>query len=161
MKTIVTLIVLGMLAAMVGCDVETTVSHDNSKTNAWLVRSYSDDAIKNAIIVQHTLYPYHFVSGSAELNALGEHDLAILAGHFKKYAGTLNVRRGPETAELYAARLKAAIEGLQLAGIDENSISISDGMPGGEGMSSERVVDILNPDPASTPQQTRVVKTTY
>lgn len=160
MRTIATLIVLVVFAAMAGCNGKTGVSRDNSAINAWLVRSYTDDAIKNAIIVQHTLYPYHFVDDSAELNALGEHDLAILAEHFKKYAGKLNVRRGPETAQLYAARLGAAAEALKQAGVVDKPISISDGLPGGEGMGSERVVEILNPDPAGTRQQTRVV-TTY
>ncbi len=157
MRTIVTLVVLGFLVAMVGCDVQTSVAHDYSKINAWLVRSCSDDAIKNAIIVQHTLYSYHFIDDSDELNALGEHDLAILAEHFKKYAGRLNVRRGPESVELYAARLKSAAESLKLAGVD-NQILISDGLPGGEGMDSGRVVDIMNPEAAKNRPQTRVVK---
>ncbi len=158
MRTLATLIVLAILAAMAGCDGDTGVANDNSATNAWLVRSYSDDAIKNAIIVQHTLYPYHFIDDSAELNALGKHDLAVLAEHFNKYAGRLNIRRGSESAELYAVRLEAIVETLKQGGVVDKPISISDGLPGGEGMGSERVVEILTSESAQTRQQTTTVK---
>ena len=57
----------------------------------WMVRYYSDAAIENAIIAQQAMFPYHFVEGGAQLNELGQRDLAILAEHYSKQPGTLHI----------------------------------------------------------------------
>lgn len=116
---------------------------DTNRINAALVSSYNDLAMQNAIIAQHTLYPYHFVKNGAVLNELGQRDLAVLAGHFKEYPGQLNVRRDDLSAEIYSARVDHTLDLLKKAGVDAQRISVSDGMPGGSGMTSERVLIIL------------------
>ena len=108
-----------------------------------LVDTINDTAIQNAIISQHTLFPYHFVNNSNRLNELGEFDLNVLANHFLKNPGQLNIRRDDASEELYQARVSFVLERLKGAGIESEKITFSDGMPGGSGMPSEKILTIL------------------
>lgn len=128
---------------IVGCQENMEESPNNRLINSQLVRSYNDIAMQNAIVSQHTLFPYHFVTNGAELNELGQRDIAALTSHFIKHPGHLNIRRHNTTADLYEARVNMVHERLQGAGIDMERISISDDMPGGSGIASERVLIIL------------------
>jgi hypothetical protein len=123
---------------------------DNPMINQQLVKSYNDIAMQNAIISQHTLFPYHFITNGAELNELGRRDIAALTSHFIRYPGKLNIRRHNTAADLYEARVNLVHERLQQAGIDMERIRISDDMPGGSGMTSERVLVILERTPQSS-----------
>ena len=118
--------------------------------NSQLVNSYNDIAIQNAIVSQHTLFPYHFIKNGTELNELGQKDLAALTSHYIKHPGHLNIRRHNTNADLYDARVNMVRERLQEAGIAVERISISDGMPGGSGITSERVLIILERASEST-----------
>jgi len=126
-----------------GCQEDIDNNSSDRLIYSQLVKSYNDIAIQNAIVSQHTLFPYHFVKNGAELNELGQRDFAALTSHFIKYPGHLNIRRQNTAADLYEARVNMIHERLQEAGIDLERISISDGMPGGAGMASERVLIIL------------------
>jgi len=126
-----------------GCGQSVEQGPDKHLINSRLINSYNDTAIENAVIAQHTLFPYHFVQNGAELNELGQRDLAVLTGHFMKHPGRLNIRRHDIPAELYEARVNLVRERLQQAGINVERMNISDGMPGGSGMASERVLVIL------------------
>ena len=126
-----------------GCQEEAAENPDNHLINSQLVNTYNDIAIQNAIVSQHTLFPYHFVENGAELNELGQKDLAVLTNHFMRYSGHLNIRKQNTPGDLYNARVNMVRERLQQAGIAMKRISISDGMPGGSGMTSERVLVIL------------------
>jgi hypothetical protein len=123
---------------------------DRHRINSQLITSYNDIAMQNAIISEHTLYPYHFVKNSAELNELGQRDLSALASHFIKHAGHLNIRQHNTPADLYKARVNLVLERLQEAGIDMEKMSISDDMPGGSGMPSERMIVILEEEQEGT-----------
>jgi len=148
MIVITTLVLFGALT--VGCQEENMEkSPDERLMNSKLISTYSDIAIQNAIISEHTLFPYHFTRNGAELNELGQRDLAVLTGHLAKNGGHLNIRQLDVPAELYEARVNLVRERLQEAGIDMERISMSDGMPGGSGMSSEKVLVILKQGPAS------------
>ncbi len=111
--------------------------------NSALVSSYNDMAINNAIIVQHTLYPYHFVSDGAVLNELGAHDLKILAGHYRDYPGPLTVRQGDVPKALYEARLTFVRQALVDAGVVSERITVGDGAVGGDGATADRVLTVL------------------
>ncbi|MHC4264423.1 MAG: hypothetical protein ACYSUK_00635 [Planctomycetota bacterium] len=112
--------------------------------NTKLVTSYNDMAIENAIITQHTLYPYHFIQNGQELNELGFRDFGVLAGHFIENPGTLNIRQDYSVSDdLYERRVGHIQEMLEEAGVDSDRINIEDGMPGGSGVTSERVLLIL------------------
>jgi hypothetical protein len=139
---------------IVGCHEDVQKSPDNHLINSQLIKSYNDIAIQNAIVSQHTLFPYHFVADGAELNELGQRDLAALTSHFIKYPGHLNIRRGKTAAALYEARVNMVHEKLLEAGIDMKRISISDDMPGGSGITSERMLVILEQAPKSVSTST-------
>ena len=143
MKLSMILTVVLFCISMIGCQESVEESPDKHLINSQLVNSYYDIAMQNAIISQHTLFPYHFVKNGSELNELGQRDLAVLTKHFMQYAGNLNVRRHNTPAELYEARVNVVRERMRKAGIDIERISISDDMPGGSGMASERILIIL------------------
>ncbi|MBL7214998.1 MAG: hypothetical protein ISS71_04905 [Phycisphaerae bacterium] len=116
---------------------------DKDQANRAIVGSYSDLAIQNAIIAQHTLYPYHFVNNSADLNTIGDRDLSVLIKHFQQNPGEITVQKGSADDLLYQARGLMVYEKLLEAGIAQNKINITDGMPGGDGMPSGSVIQIL------------------
>ena len=105
-----------------------------------LIRGASLD---KAILVQHTLYPYHFVIDGAALNDLGERDLHVLAAHFRSNPGSLQVHRGNTASALYEARVNAVMAALVAAGVDGSQVKLTDGLPGGDGLPGEHVVVIL------------------
>jgi hypothetical protein len=149
MKVLYTLAVAFALAAACGCQSQTGATENTSRTDSWLVRSYSDEAVKNAVIAQHTLYPYHFVLNGDVLSPLGEHDLAILADHFKRYPGQLNIRRGDVGEDLHRRRVQTVVEVLKSSGVSLDGLTIVDMLPGGDGMNSERVAKVLSESPRS------------
>ena|SRR4030042_4146935 len=134
---------------IVGCQENMQKNSNNQQINSQLVKSYNDIAIQNAIVSQHTLFPYHFVTNGAELNELGQRDIAALTSCFIKYPGQLNIRRQNTPADLYEARVNSVRKRLGEAGIDMGRISISDDMPGGSGIASERILVILEKAPKS------------
>ena len=129
----------------IGCEEEIvrTQEPDTSLADRAIVDSYSDLAIQNAIIAQHSMYPYHFVVNGAQLNALGELDIEVLIRHFGGNPGEIALRREDTPSFLYLARLQTIQEKLLAAGIPQDKIKISDGMPGGDGMPSNSVIQIL------------------
>ncbi|UCD49273.1 MAG: hypothetical protein JSW27_17290 [Phycisphaerales bacterium] len=127
----------------VGCQENLHESQSDRNLDVELVNTLNNLGVENAIVAQHTLYPYHFVLDAEELNELGRRDLSVLARHFREHEGTLNVRRGKTSPELYEARLTYVIEELTEAGVDTDRMVVADGMPGGDGMASERVVTIM------------------
>jgi len=119
------------------------LSHDSHLINSSLINSYNNMSIQNAIISQHTLYPYHFIKNGAELNELGNKDLMVLAEHFTKHPGGLNIRRDNISEDLYQARIDFVLERLREENVDVKRVSISDSMPGGSDMPSEKVIVFL------------------
>ena len=143
MKLSTTIMMISFCILIAGCTESTKTSQDKHRINSQLINTYNDIAMQNAIVSQHTMFPYHFVKNGAELNELGERDLGILAKHFVEHTGQLNIRRGNTPADLYTTRTNLVIDKLQRAGVDTERMNISDGMPGGSGMASERILIIL------------------
>lgn len=143
MKTYMITTMCFFFIGMAGCSGTVERGQDRHLINSELINSYNSVAIENAIISQHTLYPYHFVKNSAELNELGDRDLGVLSKHFMNHPGRLNIRRDDISADLYQARIDLVLERLKDAGTNAEQISISDNMPGGTGMSSEKILIIL------------------
>lgn len=139
---------------IVGCEENMQTNQNRHLINSQLIYSYNNIAMENAIISQHTLFPYHFVKNSAELNELGQRDLAVLTGHFIKHSGHLNIRQHNIPEDLYEARVNLVHDILQEAGIDVERMSISDSMPGGSNMASERVLVILEKAEKGPPART-------
>lgn len=138
--TLMICLVCGLLA---GCEEEATEGKASKNLDVELVNTLNNIGVENAIITQHTLYPYHFVMDGEKLNDLGQRDFGVLAKHFTEHPGLLNVRRGEAGDALYEARVASVMAGLKEAGVETSRVSVSDAMPGGTGMPSERVVTIL------------------
>lgn len=147
MRTLIINIVSILVSLVGGCSAKPTApsepTGERSAANAWLTNQFSTISLKNAIIEQHTLHPYHFTNNGADLNELGEHDQRVLAEHFKTNPGVLNVRRGDVSEDLYRRRLDAVSDALVQAGVDKQHIQLSDGLTGGEGIASDQMLLIL------------------
>jgi len=142
-KIQVTALIAACLASA-GCQHGSTPPVDDQRGpfNAWVVETLDDEAVSNAIITQRTLYPYHFVTNAAELNELGERDVKVLAGYFRKHPGQVNIRRGAEGEGVYDARVSAVRAALVLGGVDAATVKVSGGLPGGDGVPSRRAVEV-------------------
>ena len=66
-------------------------------------------AINKAVVSQHVIYPYHFVSNTAQLNPLGQRDLTVLADYYRSHPGALSIRRVGAAQTLYDARVVAVL----------------------------------------------------
>ena len=130
---------------MNGClDTERVQKNESDRQiNSQLINTYNDIALQNAIIRQHTLYPYHFVDNSDKLNDLGIRDFGILAKHFAENPGNLNINQGDASAELYYKRVVMISEQLKASGVDISRVQIADAMPGGDGITTERMLKVL------------------
>ena len=127
-----------------GCQQQQAVNTlDEDEVNRKIVDTYSDLAIQNAIIAQHTLYPYHFVNNSPQLNGLGQRDLNVLVQHFQENPGQLTLQQGGTEERLYQSRFQTVYEKLLAGGIPDGKIQITDGMPGGDGIASNSIIEIL------------------
>ena len=115
-----------------------------------LAMNFQDMAVENGVITEHTVYPHHFVSGGSALNELGQRDVSILAHHFLATEGadgaSLNVRRGKSSEALYDKRVKAVTEELAPRGVERDAIRVADGLPGGDGVASQRIPLIVQRD---------------
>ena len=100
-------------------------------------------AINKAIVRQHVIYPYHFVTDTDQLNPLGQRDLTVLADHYRAHPGALSIRRAGAEQALYDKRVVAVMDMLKSSGVATERLTVGDTAPGGDGISSERVVMIL------------------
>jgi len=139
-----TLLLAALIASPLACeDPARNANMDSSQMNRWLVAAVNDIAIRNAIVRQHTLFPYHFVVNGSDLNALGGRDLGVLVAHYRQYPGQLNVRRGDADGALYQRRVKAVQEALAGGGVDVARVMIADAPAGGEGRPGEQVIIVM------------------
>ncbi len=141
MTRLMVLMTAVLVVATTGCNPKTKVQQ-SSPQDGWSGDRLQNTTINNAIIAQHTLFPYHFTPNGETLNELGLRDLAVLASHYRRYPGKLNIRRGNTDPAIYVARVRHALASLGDAGVDTNRIATYDGLPGGEGMTSEQVLII-------------------
>ena len=142
MKRFTQNLVLVAVMAM-GCETNEQVRQQDDVRGTDLNESIYVASINNAVIAQHTLYPYHFVPNAAALNELGERDLDVLAGHFGDSYGPLSIRQGETDPELYRDRVRTVTKRLYDAGLAAGRIIVSDALPGGDGMPNEQVLVIL------------------
>ena len=111
--------------------------------NETMIRTVFDQQVRNGIIAERTVYPYHFRTQSHELNELGERQLEVLATAFRTAPGELNLSRGEEPEELYDARVQTVHETLARHGVEPGSVAVLESIPGGRGMRSRDAADAL------------------
>ena len=141
------------LSLMTGCQEQSRLSSSNQTVDRTLINTLNQIQVENAIVAQHCLFPYHFVTDRDSLNELGQRELGVLIRHLAQRGGTLTVRRGQTPVELYEARLNYVVQYLKDAGVQMHLVKIGDGAIGGEGMESEQVIEVLknsNETPGST-----------
>jgi hypothetical protein len=150
MRWITTLTALCLIAAHAGCQKADpdfkpagTVNLSHRSMNEALVQTYSLRHQDDAIIRQHTIYPYHFINNSATLNAVGRREVYVLAHHFRSYPGPLNVNQGDALTPLYQARVKTVVDSMVAAGVPSDRVVVKDELPGGDGLPSDQVVIVL------------------
>ncbi len=142
---------MGLGLVLCGCaahnaEVSTPDPDEEAHVDAAVINAVGDKQMANAIVTQHTLYPYHFVTGTADLNELGQRDLDVLAKYYRSHPGELNIHGAGEPAELTHDRMHNVQETLVHGGIDMSRMKIVDGVAGGDGMDSEHVLRILARD---------------
>jgi hypothetical protein len=114
----------------------------------WAMESIIAAEVNRAIIRQSALFPYHFINGSAELNPLGRRDLNVLTDHFQnapslRMPRQLRIRQGVAGDELYMDRIEVVLESLMDAGILREDIRVTQNINGGDGMTSDRLVNVI------------------
>lgn len=151
MRRIIPLTALCLLALQPGCQKADpdfkprgTVNLSHRTINEGLVHSYNLRAEDDAIIRQHTIYPYHFIANSAALNALGRREVFVLGQHYRNYPGPLNVHQGDAPGPMYQARVKTITDAMVAAGVPADRVVIADDLPGGSGLPSDQVVIVLD-----------------
>ncbi len=143
MKT--TMLCLAVIAMMAcGCD-RTPRYRAAPAADAWAVNSANDQAVRQAIVRQSTLYPYHFIDNSAELTPLGMSDLATLVSHFQRYPGQLSIRRGAAEQWLYDLRVQEVTGKLRTARVDTDRMTLADMPAEGDGMPAGSIIVIMAP----------------
>jgi hypothetical protein len=150
MRLFMTMTVFGLLAAHAGCQKADpdfkprgTVNLSHRTVNEALISTYHLRPQDDAIIRQHTIYPYHFVANSATLNPLGRREVYVLAHHYRNNPGPLNVNQGDAPTPLYQSRVNTVKDAMIAAGVSADRVAISDELPGGDGLPSDQVVLVL------------------
>jgi len=141
----ITVSTFASLALLAGCQSEREIytTDEQRELRVSMINMLSNIQTDNSVIAQHTIYPWHFESDSAQLNPLGERDLEVLATHFFKYGGQLSVRQAGASEELYGERVNAVRNYLTASGVEAFRIAINDGLPGGPGLESDTAINIL------------------
>ena len=98
----------------------------------------------NALLADMCVSDVHFVPHTSELNGLGARRLKRYAQLLSQYGGKLHYDTELQEGDpLLEARLKHAVEYLQLAGLDADKFELTVGPPGGRGMGAKEAVDGL------------------
>jgi len=142
--TIMLALVVAALAA--GCVAWDEEAAEMRADNVARRASYMEEAEINSILRERTVYPYYFYQRTHHLTGLGKRNLSILGAYYSNYPGPLNIRRGGASEDLYEARVAAVRDHFREWNIEIEEIPIEDGFPGGEGMPSERVYEMLQED---------------
>jgi hypothetical protein len=132
-----------LLALLAGCNSPQSEQNMPGRQSMFVGDAFSAAQVNKAIITQRTIWAYHFVTNTSELNQLGERDLDVLAKYYTEHKGDIRIRRAGAAQVLYDARVAAVVSHLMLAGVPKGQLTVTDAPPGGVGMASERVVSIL------------------
>jgi hypothetical protein len=110
--------------------------------NADIVEMSLSQQVRDGAAEGRTIYPHHFVNGGAELNLIGERQVEALLPQSASDKTEINVLRGDASDDLYRARVETLRKRFLDAGFDQDRIAFVDKLPSGDGISSERVLQI-------------------
>ncbi len=126
MKSLVIITQLCLALVLVGCTTpigQEYVYQDSAErrmANVEMVRAYENEQIANSVVRQKTIHAYHFTPDTPILTELGEHDLSILATHYRNnvlpHLGKRNVLK---EVKVFFDYNEAAIRTDALADLDE------------------------------------------
>ena len=135
-------------AAMIGCRnrSEEQLAQQGAMNEA-AIRLIMDEAARNAVVAEHTIYSHHFVPNDVVLNELGERQVDTLAEAYRAAPGPLNVARGDSSDAQYRGRVQTVLRRLAQGGVNTDRIKVTQGLPGGEGMSSARAAELVEQRP--------------
>lgn len=122
------------------------------------VRQPFQDQTTQGVLRQRTIFEHEFEAGSARLTPIGQRDVRILAGALRDDGGSISVRQGSASAELYAARRDAVRKALIAEGIASDRVRLNEAQPGGPGVGSAEALQIreriqkspMKPPPSTT-----------
>ena len=106
------------------------------------VREPVQDQATQAVIRQRAIFEHEFEPGSAKLTSLGQRDIRILAGALRDSGGSISVRQGSASTELYAARRDTVRKALLAEGIAADRIRVDDAPAGGRGAATTDALEI-------------------
>ncbi len=111
----------------------------HGRANETMIRAAFDASVRQAVVTERTVYPYHFVDQAAELNMLGLSHVQRLATALRATPGTVNLPRGDVSVALYEQRVESLREALRHFDVDADAVEVIDDFPGGRGMPAARV----------------------
>lgn len=130
-----------------GCASPSAQKASLTEGQLWVGAAIRQASLDRAIVAERTIYPFHFVAGSADLNDLGSRDLGVLARHAAEHGGTIQLHRGRTSFELYAARTRSVRAALQAQGVDLERVAVVDEPPFGPGISGRRAARDVTEEP--------------
>jgi hypothetical protein len=111
-----------------------------AEVNAHTLDSSFTQQMRNGAAVGRTIYPHHFVVGDAALTLVGQRHFNALLPRSDIDQVRVSVPRGDASDALYQARLDGLRRRFIEAGYDEERFALVDALPGGDGISSDRVL---------------------
>jgi len=108
--------------------------------NKWTVDTSFEHQVRNGAARGRTIYPHHFVIGDAALTLVGQRHFNALLPRSDVDQARISVPRGDASDALYQARLDGLRRRFIEAGYDEQRFALVDALPGGDGISSDRVI---------------------
>jgi hypothetical protein len=116
--------------------------------NGWTVPASTEREVRQGVIAEQTLFPYHFVNDCPELTELGMRDVRVLAEHYRDCSGTLRIRQGGVSPQLYQARRAHVADVLCNLGVPRDRVKMTDLPAAGEGLTSTEAIKILREKPS-------------
>jgi hypothetical protein len=135
-------VLVALMAMTAGCHTAQPIGQTATYSED-MVRLWYTESIEAAIVREGTLYSHHFVTDRPELNELGLRDLRVLARHLNSVGGEIRVSSGGAAEELYQARQDHVRQALADMGVNTSRLVVSDGIPGGDGIESDRAMSIV------------------
>ena len=108
--------------------------------NKWTLDASFEQQVRNGAARGRTIYPHHFVTGDAALTLVGQRHFNALLPRSDVDQARISVPRGDASDVLYQARLDELRRRFIDAGYDEGRFTLVDALPGGDGISSDRVI---------------------